>query len=108
MAKKSKRSTIEEMPTGASRLLWRALHAFVIADYHPWLGIEQRIREALNHSFEDQVLLLHEIKKMLGKSDLETTRALGREIAAYLAGTGKMVKSSGHRFRMITTPTRVE
>lgn len=84
MAKKSKRSNVEEMPTGASRLLWRALHAFVIADYHPWLGIEQRIREALNHSLEDQVLLLHDIKKMLGKSDLKTTRALSKEIKTYL------------------------
>jgi hypothetical protein len=82
---KQRNSPVCEYPSGASKLLWRALHAFVTADYHPFPGIEQHIRETLNGgTLGEQLLLLKDLPDMLDQSDLDATRNLAGEIRKYL------------------------
>lgn len=62
-------------------LLAMALDAFVRADYHPWNGIEVKIREALiDRNWNHKIALLKSLGPKLEQSDYENVRALGRTI----------------------------
>ena len=62
-------------------LLCRAYSAFVLADYHPFKGIEDEIRNALGQGDSRKKLaVLRRLSAKLAKSDRQSVRDLGREI----------------------------
>jgi len=78
------------MDTSYDGLLAGALDAFSHADYHPFKGIEDRIRAGLkSRSAKKKASVLAELPGMLAKSDYQYVRDLGAIISDRLKAIGK-------------------
>jgi hypothetical protein len=77
------------MDTSYNGLLTGALDAFSHADYHPFKGIEDRIRAALgSRSGKRKLSVLAELPDMLSRSDYQSVRDLGGLIGNRLREEG--------------------
>lgn len=76
------------------KLLVRAMHAFVSADYHPFKGIEDEIHNALaSSSRHKKMAVLKMLQCRLRKSDLKSTQELADDIGVAVE---KLIFNTAH------------